>query len=59
MVRGGGDCGIHWHEQGKLDKKHNSFEDLASCAEWLIANRVTHPNMLAAKGSSAGGTLVA
>jgi protease II len=59
MVRGGGDCGISWHDQGKLDKKYNSFEDLASCAEWLIANRLTHPNMLAAKGSSAGGTLVA
>ena len=59
MVRGGGECGIDWYDQGKLTKKQNSFEDLASCAEWLIANRLTHPNMLAAKGSSAGGTLVA
>lgn len=25
LVRGGGDCGIHWHEQGKLANKPNSF----------------------------------
>lgn len=59
MVRGGGEQGIHWHEQGKLEKKHNSFSDLISCAEYLIASRLTHPNLLAARGTSAGGTLVA
>ena len=59
MVRGGGEQGINWHEQGKLEKKHNSFSDLISCAEYLIANRLTHPNLLAARGTSAGGTLVA
>ena len=59
MVRGGGECGIEWHQQGKLLNKHNSFKDLISCSEYLIANRITHPNLLAAKGSSAGGTLVA
>ena len=37
----------------------NSFLDFNSCAEFLIANRITHPNLLAAKGSSAGGLLVA
>lgn len=40
-------------------KKHNSFKDFNSCAEYLIANRITHPNLLAAKGTSAGGLLVA
>ena len=59
MVRGGGDCGSAWHEEGKLLKKHNSFTDFIACTEYLIANRVTHPNLLAAKGTSAGGTLVA
>lgn len=59
MVRGGGEKGIYWHEQGKLNKKHNTFKDFIACAEFLIANRITHPNLLAAKGSSAGGTLVA
>ena len=59
MVRGGGECGIDWHDQGKLQNKPNSFKDFVSCAEYLVANRITHPNLLSAKGSSAGGTLVA
>jgi len=59
MVRGGGDRGINWHDQGKLHNKHNSFSDLISCSEYLIANRITHPNLLAARGSSAGATLIA
>jgi len=58
-VRGGGDRGVQWHENGKLNKKHNSFQDLIACAEYLVANRITHPNLIAAKGSSAGATLVA
>lgn len=37
----------------------NSFLDFTACAEWLIAERLTHPNLLCAKGSSAGATLVA
>jgi oligopeptidase B len=58
-VRGGGERGIGWHQEGKLSKKMNSFRDFTSCAEYLIANRITHPNILCAKGTSAGGTLVA
>ena len=57
-VRGGGELGVQWHEQGKLEHKHNSFLDFIACAEYLIANRITHPNLIAAKGTSAGGTLV-
>ena len=33
--------------------------DFISCAEFLIAKRITHPNLLAGKGQSAGGTLAA
>jgi len=58
QVRGGGDKGIAWHEKGKLADKPNSFDDFICCAEHLIASRITHPNLLAAKGESAGGTLV-
>jgi len=58
MVRGGGDRGIHWHDEGKLYNKHNSFSDLISCAEYLVANRITHPNLLAARGCSAGVPLL-
>lgn len=59
QVRGGGERGIGWHDDGKLLNKLNSFYDFNACAEYLIANRITHPNLLAARGSSAGGTLVA
>lgn len=58
FVRGGGEKGISWHEQGKLLNRPNSLKDFESCAEYLIANRITHPNLLAAKGQSAGGSLV-
>ena len=59
MVRGGGERGPAWHEQGKLENKPNSFLDFNSCAEYLIANRITHPNYLVGRGRSAGGLLVA
>ncbi len=58
-VRGGGEKGINWHEQGKLHNKPNSMLDFISCAEYLIAKRITHPNLLASKGQSAGGLMVA
>jgi protease II len=50
MVRGGGEKGITWHEGGKRLNKPNSIFDFISCAEYLIAKRITHPNLLAAKG---------
>jgi len=37
----------------------NSITDFLSCAEYLVAEGFTHPNLLAAKGTSAGGTLAA
>lgn len=49
-VRGGGEKGIHWHEQGKLHNKPNSILDFLACAEYMIAKRLTHPNLLCAKG---------
>jgi oligopeptidase B len=35
------------------------MRDFVACAEYLIAKRLTHPNILAAKGQSAGATIVA
>lgn len=58
-VRGGGEKGVLWHEAGKLEKKPNSIKDFISCAEYLVAEGITHPNLLTAKGSSAGATLAA
>mmetsp|Transcript_1867 Transcript_1867/g.1664 ORF Transcript_1867/g.1664 Transcript_1867/m.1664 type:complete len:472 (+) Transcript_1867:801-2216(+) len=58
-VRGGNERGPNWHNDGKLTNKMNSIYDFISCTEYLVANRYTHPNLLAAKGESAGGMLVA
>lgn len=59
FVRGGGEKGMRWHEDGKLLKKPNSIKDLVACTEYLIMKKFTHPNLIGARGSSAGGMLVA
>jgi oligopeptidase B len=58
-VRGGGEMGRHWHEQGKGLRKHNTFNDFISCAEHLVRERYTSPRRLAIMGESAGGLLAA
>lgn len=58
-VRGGGDRGRRWYDEGKLAKKRNSFTDLVACAEALVAQGWTTPAQLIIEGGSAGGLLVA
>jgi len=58
-VRGGGDRGRRWYDEGKLAKKANSFTDLVACAEALVAQGWTTPARLIIEGGSAGGLLVA
>jgi len=57
-VRGGGDLGRGWYEDGKLLRKKNTFTDFIDCAEHLVAEGVTVPEKLAIEGGSAGGLLV-
>jgi oligopeptidase B len=57
-VRGGGELGRAWYEDGKKLAKTNSFTDFVSCAEHLIATGVTAPDRLVAEGGSAGGLLM-
>jgi oligopeptidase B len=56
-IRGGGDLGKPWHEDGRLLKKKNTFTDFIACAEALIAGGYTSPGRLAIEGRSAGGLL--
>lgn len=58
-VRGGGDRGRRWYDDGKLAHKPNSFSDLVACAEALVAQGWTTPAQLIIEGGSAGGLLVA
>ncbi|MBK5287016.1 MAG: S9 family peptidase [Acidimicrobiia bacterium] len=57
-IRGGGELGRSWYEQGRLQSKRNTFEDFIACAEHLCAAGYTAPERLAARGGSAGGLLM-
>jgi oligopeptidase B len=57
-VRGGGEMGRLWYEQGKLFNKMNTFTDYIACAEHLIEEDYTAPEYLVMTGGSAGGLLV-
>jgi oligopeptidase B len=57
-VRGGGEMGRRWYDDGKLAHKQNSFSDFAACARHLIEIGVAEPTTLIAEGGSAGGLLM-
>jgi oligopeptidase B len=57
-VRGGGELGKKWHDEGRMLKKKNTFTDFIAAAEHLIAAGYTNKDRLAAMGGSAGGLLM-
>ena len=57
-IRGGGELGEEWREQGRMMKKMTTFEDFVDCADHLIKNKYTSPARLVIQGGSAGGLLV-
>ncbi len=57
-VRGGGEMGKYWYEEGKLLNKMNTFTDFICCAEHLLSESYTSPEHLVISGGSAGGLLV-
>jgi oligopeptidase B len=57
-IRGGGDLGEEWRDNGKMLKKKNTFTDFIACAEHLIKQHYTSPQRLAIQGGSAGGLLI-
>jgi oligopeptidase B len=57
-VRGGGELGRAWYENGKTLTKRNTFTDFVAAAEHLSAIGVTSPDRLVAEGGSAGGLLM-
>ncbi len=57
-VRGGGEMGRCWYDDGKTLTKMNTFTDFVTCAEHLAAEGWTRPERLIARGASAGGLLM-
>jgi len=57
-IRGGKFMGEQWYQDGKLDKKRNSFTDFINAAEWLAMLGYGEPSNYFAQGGSAGGLLM-
>jgi oligopeptidase B len=57
-VRGGGELGRAWYDDGKLAAKEHTFTDFVACARHLVSSGYTTTERLAAEGGSAGGLLV-
>ena len=57
-IRGGGELGKPWHDDGRMKNKMNTFTDFIAAAEHLVAERFTSPDRLVIEGGSAGGLLM-
>jgi oligopeptidase B len=57
-IRGGGEMGRHWYEDGKQLAKKNTFTDFVDTAQHLVDEGWTSPRRLVAHGGSAGGLLM-
>lgn len=57
-LRGGGEYGHDWHEDGTKMKKLNVFNDFIAAAEFMIKEGWTKPELLTIEGGSNGGLLV-
>ena len=57
-IRGGKDKGFAWYENGKMDKKTNTFKDFIAAADYLNQEKFTSYAKIVAEGGSAGGMLM-
>lgn len=57
-VRGGGEMGRAWYDDGKLAAKRHTFTDFVACGRHLVGSGWTASDRMVADGGSAGGLLV-
>jgi oligopeptidase B len=57
-IRGGGELGEEWRDEGRMMSKLNTFYDFIDCAEYVITKKYTSSDRLAIQGRSAGGMLM-
>ena len=57
-IRGGGEMGKPWHDDGRMMKKMNTFTDFIACAAFLHAEKWSSPDRTVITGGSAGGLLM-
>jgi oligopeptidase B len=57
-IRGGGEMGKAWHDDGRMMHKKNSFTDFVASAEYLVAHGYGSKDRLVIEGRSAGGLLM-
>lgn len=59
QVRGGGEQGTSWYNDGRLLNKQNTYDDTIAVAEYLIAHNYTTASKLGLGGRSNGGLTTA
>ncbi|HXZ39457.1 MAG TPA: S9 family peptidase [Terriglobales bacterium] len=57
-IRGGGEMGKAWHDDGRMMRKKNTFTDFITCAGYLVAQGYGSKDRLVIEGRSAGGLLM-
>ena len=57
-IRGGGEMGKAWHNDGRMMHKKNTFTDFIASAEYLLAQGYGSKDRLVIEGRSAGGLLM-
>jgi len=57
-IRGGGEMGRHWYEDGKFKNKRNTFTDFIDVRDGMVTAGWADPERIAIEGGSAGGLLI-
>ncbi len=57
-IRGGGEYGQTWHQEGRLTRKQNVFDDFYAVMRRLVENGTTRTEKIAIRGGSNGGLLM-